>query len=102
MPDRGAGCDISRAIIAIRKELTCLCTDGLGMAVCRQGEYEISNEHRNRLDRICREKLKVYYSEVKSLLENNRGFLDMMAGELEEKGYLIAEDICSLRKASGM
>ena len=102
MPDRGAGCDISRAIIAIRKELTCLCTDGLGMAVCRQGEYEISNEHRNRLDRICREKLKVYYSEVKSLLENNRGFLDMMAGALEEKGYLIAEDICSLRRASGM
>ena len=40
--------------------------------------------------------------EVKSLLENNRGFLDMMADAIEEKGYLIAEDICSLRKASGM
>ena len=96
-PDRGAGADLSKVISAINCELTWLCVDGIELAENRSSYIEPSMARRNSIDKLSRDKLKAYYAETKAMLEDNRKLLDMVAGALEEKGYLLSEDISRIR-----
>lgn len=101
-PDRGSGHDISVAIERIYSEITGLCADGLHLATGEKCLREpMSDSRKDLIDRMVRDRLKEYYAEALDILRSNRAFLDSVAMELEEKGWLLGRDIRRIREGLG-
>lgn len=96
-PDHGATSDLRKAYNDANKEVCDICVDGFEYANLNNSNME-STVRRNRRDMKTRSRMSEYYSEARRILSEHMPFLEKLAEELYEKGYLFSRDIREIRE----